>query len=176
MVACAEYDVINLCRATILKMDCGFFYQGQHWFFCYPRGPFETHRSSSPTADDIFSAVLKTLESDVFCWVAGTNDKNSFAFEVRGISEAVWVNNSTWKLVNSRKGRHFGNREMSTCYNDVVKSLSRKDLVFWKIFDDYSEVVGRIVVGYLAYNVTEANPRAKIVFRPTTYESESLTP
>ena len=67
MVACAEYDVINLCRATILKVDCAFFYQGQHWFFCYPRRPFETHRSSSPTADDIFSAVLKTLESDVFC-------------------------------------------------------------------------------------------------------------
>ena len=174
MVACAKYDVINLCRATILKMDCASFQLGDKWLFCYLWGPFESHRSSSPTADDFFSAVLKTLESDVFCWISRTNDKNSFAFEVRGISEAMWVNHSTGKLANSRKGRYVGYGEVPSCYNDVVKSLSRKDLIFWKIFDDYSEVVGRIVVGYLTYNMTEVNPRTKFAFWPSACERKCL--
>ena len=74
------------------------------------------------------------------------------------------MKNSTRKLVNSRKGRYVRYGEVPTCYNDVVKSLSRKDLVFRKIFDDYSENVGRIVVGYLTNNMTEVNPRAKFAF------------
>ena len=84
------------------------------------------------------------------------------------------MKNSTRKLINSRKGRYVRYGEVPSCYNDVVKSLSRKDVVFWKIFDDYSEVVGRIVVGHMTNNMAEVNPRAKIAVRPPTWERKRL--
>ena len=153
-------------------MDSVAFDLGDQWSLCYLRRPLETHRFRSPSANDAFSAILQTLKSYVFGRKTRTYHKNSLALKVRRIPEVMWVDNQSGELFNSREVRHVRNREVPSRHYDVVKPLGRKDLVFWKVFDNHWKIVGRIIVGHVTNNVIETNPGTKIVFGPTTCGSE----
>ena len=88
---------------------------------------------------------------------------------MRGIPKIMWMDDSTRKSINSREEWHHRNRIVTICHHNVVKSLDRKHFVLWKIFHNHWKVIGGIVVGDLADNVVETNPRTKIKFCPTTW-------
>ena len=137
MIPSAQNDVIYFCCSAVFKMDGVAFYRNHNWFLCYLRGPLETHWFRSPTANNIFSTVLETLESYIFCRIASTNSKNSLALILSGIPEIVRVDDTTRESVNSRQVRHVRNREVPSRHYDVVEPFSWKNFVLRKVFDNH---------------------------------------